>query len=174
MCFTTLPKCSCQFRIYSGLIASIQKPSNRLQVAEEEDAQQPETCDPDEDVSDDDLLNPTEGQHTAAASESGATKTTFKDDETKKKLEAKNWTRYQELLRQKDDRMDFFVEKTEEATRIYFSSYYHDKGLLWLVFYHLKAYGSNIYFKQESRQRPQWTPSSTILPQLYCSQWLVY
>lgn len=128
--------CSCQFRIYSGVIASVQKPSSRLQVPEEEGAQQPDSGDLDEGVSDDDLLNPTEGQHAAAPSESGGIKPTYNDDGTKKKLEAKNWARYQGLLRQKDERMDFFVEKPEEATKIYFSSYYHDKGLLWLVFYH--------------------------------------
>jgi len=140
MCFLhTLLMRSYQFRIYSGVIASVQKPSNRLQVPEEEGAQQPEAGDPGEDVSDDDLLNPTGGQHAAAPSESGGIKTPFNDDETKKKLEAKNWARYQDLLRQKDERMDFFVEKTEEATRIYFSSYYHDKGLLWSVLYYLKS-----------------------------------
>ena len=123
----------CQFRIYAGLIASIQKPSTRLKVPEEEGAQEAENGDPDEGVSDDDLLGPTEGQNAAAPSESGGTRSTLNDEETKRRLEAKNWARYQELLRQKDERMDIFVENPEEATRIFFSSYYHDKGLLWLV-----------------------------------------
>jgi hypothetical protein len=123
------------------VIASIQKPSNRLKVPEEEGTQGPETGDPDEGVSDDDLLDPTEGQHAAAPSEPGGTKTTFNDGEMKRRLESKNWSRYQELLRQKDERMDFFVEKTEEATRIFFSSFYHDKGLLWLVLCRLKSMG---------------------------------
>lgn len=125
--------CPCQFRIYAGVIASVQKPSSRLKLPDEEAAQEPETGGDDEDVSDDDLLGPTESRDAAAPSESGGTKTTFNDDEMKRRMEAKNWARYQELLRQKDERMDFFVEKTEEATRIFFSSFYHDKGLLWLV-----------------------------------------
>ncbi len=133
----------CQFRIYAGVIASVQKPSNRLKVPEEEAAQEPETggadADEDEDVSDDDLLGPTEGGHAAAPSETGGTTTTFNDNETKRRLEDKSWARYQELLRQKDERVDFFVEKTEEATRIFFSSFYHDKGLLWLVLCRLES-----------------------------------
>ena len=133
--------CPCQFRIYAGMIASIQKPSTRLKVPEEETAQEPETGDPDDDVSDDDLLGTTEGQHAAASSESGGTKATFNDDEMKRRLADKNWAKYQELLRQKDERMDFFVEKTEEATRVFFSSFYHDKGLLWLVLCHLRGHG---------------------------------
>jgi len=115
------------------VIATIQKPSPRLKVPEDEAAQEPETGDADEDVSDDDLLGPTESQDAAAPSEPGGTKITFNDDEAKRKQEAKNWARYQELLRQKDERIDYFVEKTEEATRIFLSSFYHDKGLLWSV-----------------------------------------
>lgn len=115
------------------MIASVQKPSTRLKLPDEEVSQEPETGGDEEDVSDDDLLGPTESRDDAAPAESGGTKTTFNDDEMKRRQEAKNWARYQELLRQKDERMDFFVEKTEEATRIFFSSFYHDKGLLWLV-----------------------------------------
>lgn len=133
--------CPCQFRIYAGVIASVQKPSSRLKLPDEEAAQEPETGGDDEDVSDDDLLGPTESRDAGAPSESGGTKTTFNDDEMKRRMEAKNWARYQELLRQKDERMDFFVEKTEEATRIFFSSFYHDKGLLWLVLCHHKNMG---------------------------------
>jgi hypothetical protein len=125
--------CPCQFRIFAGVIATVQKPSPRPNVPEEEAAQEPETGDADEDVSDDDLLGPTESRDAAPPDESGGTKTTSNDDETKRRLEAKNWARYQELLRQKDERMDFFVEKAEEATKIFFSSFYHDKGLLWSV-----------------------------------------
>ena len=131
--------CSCQFRIYAGVIASIQKPSTRLKVREEEGAQEPGTRDPDDDLSDDDLLAPAEGQLAAAPPESSGTKTTSNDDEMKRSLEAKNWARYQELLRQNDERMDFFVDKTEQATKIFLSSHYHDKGLLWLVFSCLKS-----------------------------------
>lgn len=119
------------------MIASVQKPSTRLKVPEEEATQEPEaggadaSADADEDVSDDDLLGPTESQHVVAPSESGETMAISNDDEVNKRLADKNWAKYQELLRQKDERMDFFVEKTEEATKIFFSSFYHDKGLLW-------------------------------------------
>lgn len=127
----------CQFRIYAGVIASVQKPSTRLKVPKEEATQGPEIgdadADADEDVSDDDLLDPTEGRDAAAPSETGGTTTIFNDYEMKRRLEDKSWARYQELMRQKDERVDFFLEKTEEATRIFFSSFYHDKGLLWLV-----------------------------------------
>ena len=127
--------CPCQFRIYAGVIASVQKPSTRVKVPEEEATQEPETGGADGgadgDVSDDDLLGPTESQHVVAPSESGGPITTSNDDEMNKRLGDKNWARYQELLRQKDERMDFFIEKTEEATKIFFSSFYHDKGLLW-------------------------------------------
>ena len=115
------------------MITNIQKPSTRLKVREEEGAQEPGAGDPDEDLSDDDLPAPAEGQLAAAPPESGETKTTSNDDEMKRSLEARNWARYQELLRQNDERMDFFVNKTEQATKIFLSSFYHDKGLLWLV-----------------------------------------
>jgi hypothetical protein len=135
LCTFTVPYLCCpfQFRISTGAIASIEKPGPYLRVPEGKDAQGPETGDPDEDLSDDDLLGPTEGQDAAAPSESGEINTTGNDDVPKSSIDPKKWARYQDLLRQKDDRMDFFVEKTEEATKTFFSSYYHDKGLLWLA-----------------------------------------
>ena len=141
-CYTQTMR-PCQFRIYAGVIASVQKPSTRLKVPEEEATQEPENggADADEDVSDDDLLGPTEGRNATAPSETGGTTTTFNNYEMKKRLEDKTWARYQELLRQKDERVDFFLEKTEEATRIFFSSFYHDKGLLWLVLCRLESVG---------------------------------
>jgi len=45
--------------------------------------------------------------------------------------EAKKWAKYHELVRQKDERTDFFLERTEEAIKIFLSSFYHDKGLFW-------------------------------------------
>jgi hypothetical protein len=125
--------CSCQFRIYAGVIANFQKPSIPLKDHKEEGAQEPGAGDPDEDLSDDDLPAPAEGQLAAAPPEPGETKSTSNNDEMKRSLEARNWARYQELLRQNDERIEFFVDKTEQATKIFFSSYYHDKGLLWLV-----------------------------------------
>lgn len=82
----------------------------------------------DEDLSDEDLLNV---EATAAAPEP-----TIQEEPPTSKIDTtkvdRNQEKYEQLLAAREDRTDFWLKETEKATKIYFSSYYRDKGLMWL------------------------------------------
>jgi hypothetical protein len=114
--------------LYVGLISGVKKPFGKKTPKYEVDDERPLAEEPglDEDLSDEDLLN---AEATAPKPDIQEEPLTSKIDDTKVDRDQE---KYERLLAAREDRTDFWLKEPEKATKIYFSSYFRDKGLMWL------------------------------------------
>lgn len=123
-----------QFRLYVGIISSIQPPPSKKRFPQEQTTQ-PDEADDDED--DDEgmvlkkpavvVLDPEAASEKRREEEEAANAERRKDlsEEAKAKIVKRH-----EL---KEARMDFFLNDPEMALMIFFSAHYRDRGLMWCV-----------------------------------------
>lgn len=110
----------------------MKKPHGKKTPNYEIDDERPHTEDPgiEEDGSDEENMEMESAELETVISE--VLPTINKDEEAKRK---KNEETYQKLLAAREERPYFWVNETEKATKIFFSSYFRDKGLMWYVFF---------------------------------------
>jgi hypothetical protein len=117
-----------QFRLYAGIISGVKRPHLKKKSQYVDDNEGPEgpQSGPEDDISDEDLMGV------------DADPTTVSDEEPNKRdkddvLNARNEEAYQQLLAAREERPHFWVQETEKAVKVFLSSHFRDKGLMWYV-----------------------------------------
>lgn len=99
---------------------------------------------PEDDTSDEDLMV-VDGDPVTVSDEESPNL-----DAEEEKRNARNEEAYQQFLAAREERPHFWVEETEKAVKVFLSSHFRDKGLMWYVEYR----SAQSYHLQHSRSEP--------------------
>ncbi|KIM25869.1 hypothetical protein M408DRAFT_330875 [Serendipita vermifera MAFF 305830] len=116
-----------QFRLFTGILSGVRRPNPQQKSHYVDDNENPNDNNggPDNDSGDDDLIDGIEEPVILSDEEPSERE---KEDEKKA---AREEELYQKLLALRDERTQFWVQEPEKATRIFLSSHFRDKGLMW-------------------------------------------
>lgn len=124
-----LPQLWDAFRLYIGIISYIPQPGGRLKPRPQEEEEEDE--DDDEDAPSSSKVEVVDEGEARARFE----RKLQQEAEERRKNSPLTDEQYQARLEKrkdmKDNRMDFFFDDMEMAMKIFFSSHYRDKGLMW-------------------------------------------
>ncbi|PVF95525.1 hypothetical protein CPB86DRAFT_738689 [Serendipita vermifera] len=122
-----------QFRLYTGVITGVKAPpKGKKRVIYEEDDNRPGAEEPgiESDISDEDLMAPVEGANKTEEQEEEAPEEE-PDSLEEAAIKQVNEERYQRLLSLAEERPLFWISDPEKATKIFLSSHFRDRGLMW-------------------------------------------
>lgn len=134
-CIHSVANTYCQWRLYVGIISSIQPPGQRKIK---------NVPDPEEEDSEDEDINMADGkpqEQTVMMVEEESDRQKIEDERRieaakRERERAKEDARQQQRERReemKDARMVHFFNETEDAVKIFFSAFFRDKGYIWCI-----------------------------------------